>query len=99
MNKIVFIKISSKITLVQGRSYPYKKRSSIAFLNFFLPLELDNKLSNQLVGPLKANLSITVIFIAVSPVLKYMEENLQQILKTVLEVQALSLLRNFEINP
>ena len=62
------------------------KNLSIAFFNSFLPLELDNKLFDQLIGLLGANRPVNIIFASISFVLKYIKEDLQRILKTVLEV-------------
>lgn len=72
---------------VWGRSYCYRKRLFIA-LFYSCPLfELGNKLFNQPAGPPGTNLFITIVFATTSPVSKYIKEDLQQILKTILKAE------------
>lgn len=72
---------------------------SIAVSNFFKLLELGDELSDQPVKPLRANLPVIVIFIAIFPISKYIKEDLQQIFKTILKVQPLITSKSLEISP
>lgn len=89
LNKSVFKKISSKITLVWGRGCLYKQCFFVVLFNFFFFFGSEDELSNQpasfssLFSLPKPNLSIVELFIP-----KYTKKNLQQILKTVLEAWA-----------
>lgn len=53
-----------------------------------LPLELDDNLFDQLAELSGANFPVAVIPTTAPPIAKYTEEDLQQILKTVLEARA-----------
>ena len=79
--------ISAKIISIRDRVRICRERLSVPLSDFFLPLELDNNLSDQPVGPPRANLSIIVILTAAPPIPKYNRENLQQILKIILEAR------------
>lgn len=76
------------MTLVWERSHFYKEHFFIAFLDSFLPLELDDKLFNQPAGPQEVNLPVTIVFATVLFTLKYIEKNLEWSFKTVLKVRA-----------
>ena len=75
------------MTSVQGRNCLHRECPSVVLSNFFLLLELDDKLSDQPTRPLEPHFPITIVFVAAPSVSKYTKENLQQIFKTILEVQ------------
>ena len=83
------------MALVRGRGHLYRERpsvapsvaSSVAPLNFFLPLELGNKLFNQPAGPSEMKPLIADALIAATNIFKYSENDLQRIFKAVLEAQ------------
>lgn len=73
------------MTLVQGCSRHRWKHSSVAFLNSSSPPK--SELSNQLVRPSKEKLFIAVVLPTAPAVPKYIEKDLQQFFKIVLETQ------------
>lgn len=76
------------MTLIWGYGYLHRKYPSVALPNSFLsPFKLRNKLSNQPTRPLRAKFFTTVIFVTASTIFKYIERDLQQIFKTILEAQ------------
>lgn len=75
------------MTFIQGCSHFCREHFFLALFDSFLPFELDDKLSDQFSGFLGANFSIVIIFASANPVSKYIEENLQQILKPILETR------------
>ena len=72
------------MTLVQDRNHFRIEHLFITLLSFFPTSELNDKLSDQFAGPL--GLHLIVITAAALFSSKYIEEDLQQIFKTVLEV-------------
>lgn len=76
------------MTSIQGYGRSCKEHSSIALSDSFSLLELDNKLSNQPVGPSRQDFAVVPAVIPFVP--KHNQEDLQKILKTVLEAQALT---------
>ena len=95
MRKSVLEAISSKMTSVRGRGRPRRKRLSVApsvapSINppdFSLPPESGDELSNQPTGLSGPKPPVTNALAATS-VLKYSEDDLQRILKVVLEAKA-----------
>ena len=73
------------MTSVQDRSCPCRERFSVALPNSFPPLGSDDELSNLSAGSPSPNLPV-----AEPSISKYTKEDLQRILKTVLEVRALT---------
>ena len=85
---------------VRGRGRPRRERPSVAPSvapsiapsvappDSSPPPESDNNLSDQPAGPPGANLPVAVVPAAALPIPKYTEEDLQRILKTVLEARA-----------
>lgn len=80
--------MSFKITSVQGHDHLHKERPFIALLDSFSSSQSDDKLFDQPDEPQKTIFPIAVIVITAPPVPKYTKEELQQILKPVLEAQA-----------
>ena len=74
------------MTSIQGRRGLYRERLSLAFFDSFPLPELDNNLYDQFVRSLKVKFLIAVIPATTPSVPKYTEEDLQRILKTILEV-------------
>ena len=79
------------MTSIQSCGCPRRERPSVALFiappNSSLPLESDDKLSDQPAGPSKAKSLANALAVAFS-VLKYSKDDLQQILKAVLEARA-----------
>lgn len=73
---------------IQGRDRLRREHPSVTFFDFSLPPKLGNQLSNQPAGPLEAKLSVIIIFATTFAVPKYTKEDLQEILKSILEAQA-----------
>ena len=74
------------MSLIQGCNHFHRECLFIVLLNSFLSPQLVNKLSDQSAESLKTNLSITVyIPITICFILIYIEKDLQQIFKTILE--------------
>ena len=69
------------MTSVQGRGHPRWERLSVAPHDFSPPPE--SEFSEQLTGPLETK--SPVIVVPITDVPKYSKDDLQQILKTVLE--------------
>ena len=87
--KGVLEEISSKMTSIRGRRHPRREHSSatlsIALPNCFSPFESGDKLSNQHDGPLGTKLLIVNTLATITNILKYSKDDMQQILKTVME--------------
>ena len=82
--RVFLVETSVKMTSVQGCGCFHWERPSVALSDsFLLPSDLGNKLFDQSIAPAIASATAPAI-------LKYIKEDLQQILKTVLEVQALT---------
>lgn len=73
------------MTLVQGRSRSCREYLFIALPNSSSTPKLEDELSDQPIRPPKANLLIAFVPAAALSVPKYMDEDLQRILKTILE--------------
>ena len=93
--KVFLEEISFKITLVQGRKHPRQEHpsvaSSLSFLSSIPTSKLDNKLFDWSAEPLKIKSLIAIAPIGATNVPKYSKDDLQRILKAVLEAQALVL--------
>lgn len=83
------------MTSIQGRRGLYRERLSLAFFDSFPLPELDNNLYDQFVRSLKVKFLIAVIPATTPSVPKYTEEDLQRILKTILEVWAQIISKKF----
>ena len=76
------------MTSVRGCGRPRRERSSVVSSDSSPPPESGDKLFDEPARPQGANLPIAVVPTAAPPVPKYTEEDLQRILKTVLEARA-----------
>lgn len=74
---------------VQDHGYSHKEYPFVPLLDSFPTPELDDNLSDQFAGLSRANFPIAVISSTAFPVPKYTNKDLQRIVKTVLETQAL----------
>ena len=78
-------KICAKITSIQGRNYLCQERLSITLSDSSSPSK--SEFFKQLVGLSRTNLPIFVIPAITTDVPKYLKDDMQRILKLVLEVQ------------
>ena len=62
--------------IIRGHNRLCQERSFITLLDSSLSPVLDDQLFNQPTGPPRANHPITIVYATVSPVLKYIKEDL-----------------------
>ena len=90
--RVFLEEISSKMTLVQGRRRLHQECPSVApfivFFNSISSSKLGDKLSDQPIGPSKTKSPIAIAPVTVTNIPKYSKNNLQRILKAVLETWA-----------
>ena len=83
------------MTSVRGCSYPHQERFSVIPLfvtsfDSFSPFKLGDKLSDQLARPPRIKPPVANASITATSIPKYSKDNLQRILKAVLEVRTLA---------
>lgn len=93
LEELFRIKISTQITLIRGHGRLCQKRFfitlfSVDLLDSFLRPESES--SKQSVGCSSAKLSIPIVHVTATNIPMYFNDNLQRILKTVLEAQILT---------